>query len=300
MPDQTVKDLVKGVWARLATAEVPNPLVDACALVSFASDLTAADVRTAMARGDAVPPSLDAEALEAAVARREAREPLQHILGYAPFRTLELTVGTGVFIPRYETEIVAGVAIDAAREVQRAGRAPRVADLCAGSGAIGLSVAVEVPEARVTLVELDAAAFGYLERNAAAQEIAVRTRIDAIRGDARTALASDAGGFDVVAANPPYIPGNARPRDPEVAAHDPAVALYGLGTDGLEVPRGVIANAARLLRPGGVFVMEHGAPQAQAVRDAVEATGAFTDVTTGQDLNEWDRFVRAVRSPAPG
>src|SRR5690606_8709049 len=95
--------------------------------------------------------------------------------------------------------------------------------------------------------------------------------------------------------NPPYIPPDAVPRDPEVRDHDPGVALYGLGPDGLAVPRGVVAAAARLLRPGGVLVMEHAEVQAPAVRGLVAATGAFVDVRTDRDLSGRDRMVVATR-----
>src|SRR5690606_27269738 len=140
------------------------------------------------------------------------------------------------------------------------------------------------------------AAFAYLERNAGALPEDATSRLTVVQGDARTALPDLDGTFDVVASNPPYIPPDMRPREIEVARHDPPLALYGLGADGLEVPRGIIAAAARLLRPGGVFVMEHGAPQAADVRAVVAATGAFRDIETHRDLVGWDRFVRAVRT----
>jgi release factor glutamine methyltransferase len=254
-----------------------------------------------MARGDAISDGpehggLDRAALEAAVARRAAREPLQHILGLAAFRTLSLEVGPGVFVPRPESEVVAGRAIRAAAAVARRGDVPACADLCAGSGAIGISIAVEVPTARVSLIELDPAAFAFLARNVAGQEPDVRERMEAARADARTALGARDGTLDVVVANPPYIPPGATPRDPEVADHDPAVALYGLGADGLEVPRGVVAAAARLLRPGGTLVMEHGDEQGAVVRAMLEGAGAWTGVETGTDHTGRERFVVATRA----
>lgn len=306
MAGESLRSLVHAVAARLEAAGVASPLADAIALAGHVTGLTTSEVRLRMARGDAIPEHLDRVALEAAVARRAAREPLQHILGLAAFRTLSLEVGPGVFVPRPESEVVAGRAISAALDVARRGETPACADLCAGSGAIGISIAAELPSARVALVELDSAAFAYLARNVAAQEPDVRARLDATRADARTALGALDGSLDVVVSNPPYIPPGAIPRDAEVADHDPAVALYGLGANGLEVPRGIVAAAARLLRPGGTFVMEHGDEQGAAVRAIVEATmlegtvkagtRAWTGVATGTDHTGRDRFVVATRA----
>ncbi|WP_374199125.1 peptide chain release factor N(5)-glutamine methyltransferase [Actinotalea ferrariae] len=240
------------------------------------------------------------EGLEALVARRAERVPLQHLTGSAPFRGFELAVGPGVFVPRPETEQVAQVAVDAAAaSVARTGYAV-VVDLCTGSGAIAIAVAREVPGAEVHAVELDAAAHGWAARNVAALAAG---RVGVVRGDARTALRALDGTVDVVVSNPPYIPPDAVPVDPEVRDHDPGVALYGLGPDGLTVPRGVAAAAARLLRPGGVLVMEHAEVQAAAVRALVgdlvrDADGgaAFTDVRTEADLSGRDRMVVATRT----
>ncbi len=274
----------------------PAPRPTPARFVAHVAGSSVADARLAEARGDAVPDGLDRAALEAAVARREAREPLQHITGTAPFRTLTLEVGPGVFVPRPETEVVAGIAIDAAAAVAATGRVPEIADLCAGSGAIGLAVAAEVPRARVTMIELDADAFGYLERNLAASPPAVRERARAMRGDARTALADRDGTLDVVVSNPPYVPPGATPREPEVAEHDPAVALYGLGADGLEVPRGIAAAAARLLRAGGLFVIEHGEEQGPEVRAFLADGGAWRDIETRPDLTDRPRCSVARRA----
>ena len=228
------------------------------------------------------------------VERRATRVPLQHLTGRAAFRGLELAVGPGVFVPRPETEQVAQVAVDAAAGCVAASGRALVVDLCTGSGAIALAVAHEVPGAVVHAVELDAAAHAWAARNVTALAPGVRL----VRGDARTALRELDGTVDVVVANPPYIPPDAVPLDPEVRDHDPAVALYGLGPDGLEVPRGVVAAAARLLRPGGTLVVEHAEVQARAVRALVVAGGEFSQVTTRPDLTGRDRMVVATRAAA--
>jgi release factor glutamine methyltransferase len=290
MTAPTLAQLARDVGARLRAAGVPSPDADAVALIAFACGSSASETRTAIARGDEGPSGEVLEVLGAAVSRRLEREPLQHITGRAPFRTLDLEVGPGVFVPRPETELIAGAAIEAIRSLG----ASRAADLCAGSGAIALSLASETP-VDVWAVELDRQAVPYLERNRDALPPEVAARVTIVPGDARTQLRELDGTFDVIAANPPYIPGNARPKEPEVELFDPQLALYGLGPDGLEVPRGIVAAAARLLRPGGFYVMEHGAPQAAQVREILEGTGAFASIETHPDLAGWDRFVTAIR-----
>lgn len=289
--------VVREASARLARAGVPSPDHDAAALVAWTLGMETSQLRTAIARGDDLPETFDAQRVEAAVARREAREPLQHITGRAPFRILDLEVGPGVFVPRPETELLAQVGIDALAAMGK-GPAGIAVDLCAGSGAVGLSLAAETL-ARVWAVELSKEAFSYLERNLAALPARTRERVTAVQADARTALHHLDGTVDVVITNPPYIPSDSRPKEPEVENFDPHIALYGLGADGLEVPRGVVAAVARLLRPGGVMAMEHGALQGQQVRELVAATGAFTDIVTHRDLAGLDRFVTATRSPTP-
>ena len=179
--------------------------------------------------------------------------------------------------------------------------APIVVDLCTGSGAIALALATEVPAASVYAVELDADAHAWAQRNIA--EVAGPERgtplVDLRRGDARLALGELDGRCDVVVSNPPYVPSGAVPRDEEVALHDPSIALFGLGADGLEVPRGIVAAAARLLRAGGTFVMEHAEVQDADVRAIVAATGAFTEISTRADLTGRPRMVVARRAVEP-
>lgn len=277
----------------LAAAGIGSARVDAELLAAHllceesGRDVGRGEVQTAALLGHAAP-----DGYAGLVARRARREPLQHLTGRAPFRTVELAVGPGVFVPRPETEQVAEHAVREARDVVRRDGAALVVDLCTGSGAIAVAVAVEVPGAVVHAVELDAAAHGWAARNVAALAPAVHLH----RGDARTALRTLDGTVDVVVSNPPYVPPGAVPVDPEVAHHDPAVALYGLGADGLEVPRGIVAAAARLLRPGGLLVMEHAEVQDEAARRTVEATGAFVDVATATDLTGRARMVCARRA----
>jgi release factor glutamine methyltransferase len=286
-------DLLREARARLAAAGVASPAADAAALAAHVLRTTPGDVTARAVRGDAVGDE-QAAAFEELLAQRAARVPLQHLTGRAAFRTLELEVGPGVFVPRPETEVVAGVAIDEAIEVTRRGPNPLVVDLCTGSGAVALAVAVEVPAARVAAVELDPMAHAWAARNVAVIAPRVDLRIgDALRADAGV-LADLAGTVDVVVANPPYIPPGSRPVDPEVAEHDPPVALYGGGDDGLAVPRGVVESAAGLLRPGGLLVMEHADGQGSAAR-ALVGGPRWQDVRTVDDLTGRPRALVARR-----
>jgi release factor glutamine methyltransferase len=273
----------------LAAAGVPSPRVDAEILAAHLLGVTRGELAAAVVLGRDAPAGL-----AALVRRRAARVPLQHLVGTAPFRGLEVAVGPGVFVPRPETEAVAQVAVDAAADVVARTGDALVVDLCTGSGAIALAVAAEVPGARVHAVELDAAAHAWAARNVRGSGVVLH------RGDARTALRDLDGAVDVVVSNPPYVPPGAVPVDPEVAEHDPAVALYGLGPDGLEVPRGVVRAAVRLLRPGGVLVVEHAEVQADEARAMVDATGAFTPATTLPDPAGRPRMVVARRRPDAG
>jgi release factor glutamine methyltransferase len=277
---------------QLAAAGVGSPEHDARALAAHV--LGVARLEPALAPE---PPADFYPAFGALVERRRARVPLQHLVGSAPFRYLELAVRPGVFVPRPETELVAQEAVDEARRVAAAGRAPLVVDLCCGTGAIALAVATEVPDARVAAVDLSDDAVALTRENVAATGASLRLE----QGDATDpgVLADLDGTVDVVVSNPPYVPPDAVPVDPEVRDHDPALALYGGGTDGLEVPRGVVARAAALLRPGGLLVMEHADVQGVAVREAVLATGAFSGVRTLPDLTGRDRMVLARRVTPP-
>ena len=304
-------ELLKWAAEELADAGVASPRADAEALLAHVLGVDRGELRRQVVLGHEVPEDA-AGTFSGLVSRRAAREPLQHLTGVAAFRHLELAVGPGVFVPRPETEEVAQVAIDEAAKVAGERADVVVVDLCTGTGAIALAVATEVPGARVHAVELDKDAHAWAERNvdavsaavvgtssqsAAAPERVVRL----VKGDARTALYGIDGRADVVVSNPPYVPSDAVPVDPEVAEHDPAVALYGLGPDGLEVPRGITDAAARLLRPGGLYVMEHAEVQAEAARAMVAAARdadglpAFGDPETRKDLTGRPRMVVARR-----
>ena len=273
--------------AALAGAGVPDPEVDAELLLAHVLGVSRGGVQAKLVTGGAAPEGA-AEALTPLVERRSAREPLQHILGLAAFRHLELEVGPGVFVPRPETETLAQLAIDAA--LAAAGPSPRVVDLCTGSGAVALAVGTEVPHAEVAAVELSPEAFVWARRN---RERAGAENVRMVFGDLAEALPEWDGTVDVVVSNPPYIPLGAIPRDPEVRLFDPELALYG-GEDGLDVVRSLSRRALALLHPGGFLVIEHGELQGADIRALLTADG-WSAAATQRDLLGRDRFTSALR-----
>lgn len=271
----------------LSAAGVPGPEVDADLLIGHVLGLSRGGVQARALTRTAVDEA-DARVIRAAIARRAAREPLQHITGLAPFRSLELAVGPGVFTPRPETEFVVQFAIDALALVPSP--EPLAVDLGSGSGAIALAMATEVPHARVVAVEKSPDALPWTARNI---ERHGAGRVRLVDGDLADALPELDGLVDVVASNPPYIPLDAVPRDPEVRLFDPAVALYS-GDDGLDAVRALSRTARRLLRPGGALVIEHGELQAAAIAAILRADG-FSAVACHRDLLGRDRATTARR-----
>jgi release factor glutamine methyltransferase len=238
----------------------------------------------------------DAARFAALLEQRASRVPLQHLTGSAPFRHLELAVGPGVFVPRPETEQLAGWAIEQVADVAT----PLVVDLGSGSGALALAIAQEHPGARVTAVEHDAAAIEWTRHNARLRAAAGDSPVRVVQGDMTDPglLRELDGQVDVVVSNPPYVPDDAvLPR--EVAEHDPPLALWG-GPDGLDVVRGLLDTAARLLRQEGALGIEHADQQGSALPALVRAHGCWIDVADHPDLAGRPRYTTARRSPDRG
>ena len=275
----SLADAVREATAVLAAAGVPSPRADAELLAEHLLGVGLGRLRALML-GDTAAPA----GYQELIAERAQRIPLQHITGVAHFRYLELAVGPGVFIPRPETESVVQLVIDRLQGLAH----PKVVDLGTGSGAIAGSIAHEVPGAEVHAVEFSEFAHAWAARNL--QPLGVHL----VRGDLRDALPEHNGTFDVVVSNPPYIPAEAVPNEPEVALHDPPEALYGGGADGMELPTAAAASAARLLVPGGYFVMEHAEVQAGWIAAMLERSGLWDAVATHRDLNGRDRATSAV------
>ena len=270
--------LLADATATLAGAGVASPDFDAEELLAHVLGTT----RGRLALVDEVP-TVAAEQYAVLVGRRAAREPLQHLTGVAYFRHVELAVGPGVFVPRPETELLAGWAVAEASAIER----PTVVDLATGSGAIALAIAHEVPAATVHAVELDPDAHAWAERNLAGTAVQLRL------GDLATALDELIGEVDVVTCNPPYIPLEAwESVATEARDHDPHLALFS-GPDGLDAIRLVEQRASALLRPGGVVGVEHADVQGESAPAVFAAAGRWQDVRDHRDLTDRPRFVTA-------
>jgi release factor glutamine methyltransferase len=218
----------------------------------------------------------------AAVAARSRRVPLQHLTGIAAFGPLTLSVGPGVFIPRPETEAMLEWAV-----AQSLPAKPVVVDVCTGSGALALALARHWPGARVIGLDDSDAALDYARRNAAG------IPVEFVCADVTdpSVLAELDGQVDLVVSNPPYVPDGAE-LEPEVVDHDPPHAVFG-GPDGMAVIPAVARLAGRLLRPGGLFAVEHDDTTSLITAETICGIELFDDVVTRTDLTGRPRFVTA-------
>ncbi len=222
--------------------------------------------------------------LDAMVARARIGEPIQYVLGAWAFRRVDLAVDRRVLIPRPETELVAEIAIEKAATFSPT---RTVLDLGTGSGAIGLSMADELPIVGTTVWLTDAspdalavatANLSGLGRAAQNVRIAAGSWFDAVPDGER---------FDVIVSNPPYVADGSPDAAAIVTDWEPADALFA-GPDGLDDLRTIIAGAPRWLSPDGWLVVEHGHDQGAAVAELFDAAG-FVDVSTRRDLAGIDR-----------
>lgn len=272
--------LIADAAARLRAAGVPSPEHDAAELLAHVLGTT----RARLPLTDHVPAAADDD-YRVLVARRAGREPLQHLTGRAGFRRVELAVGPGVFVPRPETELLAGWAVEQAAALP----SPVVVDLGTGSGAIARSIVEEVPHARVVAVEVEEEALGWAALNLAG------TGVDLRAGSLATAGEDLVGTVDVVVCNPPYVPLEAwETVAPEARDHDPPSALFS-GPDGLDAIRVVEHRAGDLLRTDGVVGVEHADVQGESAPQVFVDAGRWRDVRDHRDLAGRPRYLTATR-----
>jgi release factor glutamine methyltransferase len=269
----------------LSTVGIASPQAEARQLVAHVLGCSLAELDLRLTFGFNLSTE-QAALLHQLLERRVNREPLQHILGKAPFRHLELKVGPGVFVPRPETEAVCELAISALRAITD--RQPLALDIGTGSGAIAAALATET-EARVIAIELSPAAAEYAAKNFAELAAVVELRV----GDFRDHSSDLFGQLDVLISNPPYIPETAVPIDTEVRDYDPDLALYS-GPDGLDLIRELAVFGLLLLKPGGKLVLEHADGQSDAVVELLLSAG-WSNVLPHPDATGRLRAVTANR-----
>ncbi len=284
-----IKQAVDGAAARFAAVGIEQASVDAELIAAHVLQVSRGELGAKMVTGE----SFDAnqsELFAALVEKRSARVPLQHLTGVAYFRNLELQVGQGVFVPRPETELLVDLAIDALSKSALAETAnPIVVDLGTGSGAIALAIAQELPQSKVFAVELNPDSISFTRKNF--ERYGQNAKL--VQGDMADAFAELNGQVHLLVSNPPYIPNDMVPRDPEVHLHDPKLALYG-GADGMDLVHTVLAVANRLLVSGGKLLIEHADIQGEITRRLASEAG-FIDVKTLQDLTGRDRALSATK-----
>ncbi|CAN2181554.1 HemK Methylase of polypeptide chain release factors [Candidatus Nanopelagicaceae bacterium] len=280
----TFKEFLRGGKEQLTAAGYPE--VDAEHLLAHVLGISRMELHNPVTVENAINAIGDITVIEETfwklLDRRSAHEPLQYLTGTAYFRYLELQVGPGVLVPRPESELLVEAVL---KNIESRTGAVSVVDLGAGSGALTLAIATEAPNTHVIAVEKDPAAVEWLRKNVSRIDETVRI----LESDVSTAL--DGVKCDVVIANPPYIPnGQALPTD--VAEHEPSVALFG-GPDGMDIPRQFIEAAARLLKSGGFFAIEHHESHPAAIAD--EMSAEFEDIKSHNDLVGRPRFTTGIR-----
>ena len=277
----TPREAVRAVEARLSAAGCPDADYDARELFRVAAGR---DARLS----DRALTTEEAEKLEALCTRREQREPLQYLCGIWSFLDFDLAVGPGVLCPRADTEVVAEAAAGMLAGVE----APRVLDLCAGTGCLGLGVKRFCPAAQVTSLEKSPAAYRYLEQNAHLSPVLT---ITPVQGDLFTYWQTlPEGQLDLIVSNPPYLTAAEMAQlQPEVAK-EPAMALAA-GEDGLAFYRTIAEDYQQALRPGGALALEIGWQQREAVT-ALLAENGWVDIACQKDYGGNDRAVTARRS----
>lgn len=222
--------------------------------------------------------------------RRAAGEPLQYLLGEWEFMGLPVLVGEGVLIPRDDTEVLVRTAARLLGQTER----PKILDLCAGSGAVGIALSrLYYPEGDVVSLELSEEAFSYLQKNIARNRT---VRVTPVRGDALAGpKKNEREAYDALLSNPPYIPTGDLPSLQAEVQREPALALDG-GTDGLRFYRAIASLWVPAVRPGGIVAVEIGIGQAKAVCALWEQAG-LRDICVERDIAGIERVV-AGRKPA--
>ena len=274
----TITEWLTHARDRLTQTGCPDPDIDARWIAEDALGMTRQGL---VFEGDRAISRHQLYTLESMLDRRAAGEPVQYILGSADFMGLRFKVDHGVLIPRQDTETLVEAALIDLR--QRPGR-PTLLDVCCGSGCVGLSLASLAPHARITLTDISPEALEIAKANQKALEV----RADLRQGDLFNAL--DRERFDVITANPPYIPSGELPALQREVRFEPALALDG-GADGLDFYRRIAEAAPDHLNPGGAIFLEVGIGQASAVLELVKAHLPCTEAGTVKDLNGVERVV---------
>ena len=274
-------------WGQAALSMIENGKNEARIILSYATGLTQAEI---IAHSKELMKEDDFEEYERRIQDRLTGTPLQYITGVQDFMGIPIRVNRNVLIPRLDTEVVVEEAL---KIIEQKGWAhPDVLDMCTGSGAIGVSIAVRSPESIVTMTDISEEALKTAMNNAGLNE--VNRKCVFLLGDMFDALPPDRE-YDMIICNPPYIESGEIDRlSIEVRENEPRLALDG-GKDGLDFYRKIAMDAGAHLRTGGVLVMEIGYDQAGSVKRILGKAKTFTDIHKIRDLAGLDRAIIAER-----
>lgn len=286
----TVRRIYQWTSGFFSERGLPSPKQDALFLIG---DALGVDRNQVLLRFDQPLNGPELDAIRARVKRRAAGEPVAYITGTRGFWTLDIHVDARVLIPRPETERLVELALEALKSAPLSEvDAPRITDVCTGSGCVALALASELPKARVVALDLSADALAVAHDNAARLELA--DRVACLRGDLLAPLPADKP-VELVVSNPPYIrSADIRGLMVDVRDHEPHMALDG-GDDGFDLIRTLIGQAADRLAPGGRLLFEIGADQGPDAKALCEAEPRFTAVKVHRDYSQRDRVVEAVK-----
>ena len=274
----SIRKFIEDWRVRLQQADVEDPRLNVELLIAHALGISRGDVKARLSD------TLDAATLKHAqdlCERRLKREPVDYIIGHREFYGREFMVQPGVLIPRPETELI----IDLAKKLLPHDAAGWAVDVGCGSGALGVTLALEFPRLRVIATDLFPTPLKLTGVNADK----LGARVHPVRMDGLNALD---GRFDLIVSNPPYVkPEDYDELDPEVHDHEPETALVG-GTDGVAVAQHILALVAARLKPGAHLLMEHGMTQGDQLRNAATQAG-LSDARTVKDYAGLDRILVA-------
>ncbi len=282
----TYNDLYLDIRRALLRAGTASASLEARELVCFAPGKS----QEAFLRDMTLYLPAETEAQVRALAERRLEgEPVAYLVGEWEFYGIPLDISKDVLIPRADTEVLAEQAIGLARAV---GEGVRVLDLCAGSGCVGIAVAVHAPDCRVVLADYSEQAVRLGRQNV--RRSGLSARVVSLQANALEPPVPALREFDLIVCNPPYIPaGDIEKLDASVRLYEPRLALDG-GADGLDFYRAIIPQWQKALRPGGALLFEVGIHQAEAVRELMAENG-YTEIIGVPDTQGIERVVRGAR-----
>ncbi|NLN49126.1 MAG: peptide chain release factor N(5)-glutamine methyltransferase [Clostridiales bacterium] len=278
----TIKGLLKKGANILVEAEIDNPILDAEVILAF---ILGVDREKLIADWDKIVDESHVKSFIKAIEERALKKPVQYITGKQEFMGLDFSVGQGVLIPRWDTEI----AVERILKLLKSMKAPKIADMCAGSGAIGISLAYYIKDSFVYMTDISKVALTYCAVNAGKHGVADRVKI--LEGDLAKPLFNLEGDLDVLVSNPPYISKKEMDELPDgVRCYEPHLALYG-GVEGFDYYEKIIKDAPKLLKKGGILIFEIGYNQGHTIKEMLKKAGFFRDIVLEKDLAGLDRCI---------